>query len=112
MLGNSVFTDEKNFTIEAKFNHQNDLVQGCDLPAHRDHFSPHRQKPASVMVLAPVSRDTKSPLVFVEPGVKVNSKYYVENILETVMLPWVQQEFGERNWMFIQDGAPSLTPAE
>lgn len=56
-----------------------------------------------------MGREAKSPLVFVEPGVKINSHYYVERILNDGLLPWAEAEYGEDNWSFTQDGAPSHT---
>ena len=44
-----------------------------------------------------------------DPGVKINSQYYVNHILEEGLWPWAQHVFGDRNWTFTQDGAPSHT---
>ncbi len=60
------------------------------------------QKPASIMVLAAVSMEAKSPLFFVEPGVKINSQYYMDRILKDTLLPWADSLYGK-------DGALSHT---
>jgi hypothetical protein len=39
--------------------------------------------------------------------VKVKSRYYREQILDRVLLPWARRHFGRRHWCFQQDGAPS-----
>ena len=68
-----------------KFNSQNDRIWSVSLSTVSDEdlyaFKP--QKPQSLMVAAAISRRGKSPLVFVEKGVKINQKYYQECILET-----------------------------
>ena len=53
-----VFSDEKVFTVEAQFNHQNDRVlakHSSDIPKDILTIS-HHQKPESVMVWAAVSK--------------------------------------------------------
>ena len=83
------------------------MLESGDLPeGSRTHFC--CQKPAGVMVWAAVASDgTKSPLLFIEEGVKVNSQVYLQMLKEKV-LPWVTEAFGE-HYVFIQDGAPAHT---
>ena len=105
-----IWSDEKMFTVQAVMNSQNDRVYAAnagDLPeGSRTHFC--RQKPAGVMVWAAVASDgTKSPLLFIEEGVKVNSLVYLQMLKEKV-LPWVTEAFGE-HYVFTQDGAPAHT---
>uniref|UniRef100_A0A3P8TI71 Paired domain-containing protein n=1 Tax=Amphiprion percula TaxID=161767 RepID=A0A3P8TI71_AMPPE len=105
-----VWSDEKMFTVQAVVNSQNDRVyahsaqhlpEGC-----RTHF--HRQNPAGVMVWAAVASDgSKSPLVFIQEGVKVNSQVYLQ-MLEEKVLPWCTNAFGNQ-YVFTQDGAPAHT---
>ncbi len=59
------------------------------------------------MVWAAVTSNGKSPLHFVEPGVKIDQVYYRERILEGALLPWAKQHFGNRPWTLQQDSAPS-----
>ena len=56
--GEIVFSDEKLFSVEAKFNTQNDRILGKlpkDLPDHL-RFVSRRQKPSSVMVWGAISK--------------------------------------------------------
>ena len=54
-----------------------------------------------------MSKKGKSPLIFVKPGNKINSEYYVSQILEKGLGSWVKDAFGEDVWTFQQDSAPS-----
>ncbi|EFO97645.1 hypothetical protein CRE_15908 [Caenorhabditis remanei] len=65
--------------------------------------------PASVMVFGAVCADGKSPLLFVDQGVKINKEVYISQILEKTLLPWDQTHFNGRHWVFQQDGAPAHT---
>ncbi|GFV40643.1 DDE_3 domain-containing protein [Trichonephila clavipes] len=49
----------------------------------------------------------KTPLVFVEEGVKINQKVQQMDILEAVVLSCAQKHFGNANWTFQQDSAPA-----
>lgn len=105
-----IWSDEKIFSVQATLNSQNDRIYAAhtsDLPeGSRAHF--RRQKPAGVMVWAAVSSDgRKSPLIFIEDGVKVNNLVYIQ-MLEEKVLPWVTEAFGT-DYIFTQDGAPAHT---
>uniref|UniRef100_A0A914D452 Transposase n=1 Tax=Acrobeloides nanus TaxID=290746 RepID=A0A914D452_9BILA len=63
--------------------------------------------PQSVMVWDGITSDGKTPMVFVDPGVKVNQKYYRERILRDIVQPWAKRHFAGRNWIFQQDSAPA-----
>ena len=71
----TVFSGETIFTVETKFNPQNDRV----LAAHSEDVPEdmltvyRRQKPASVIVWAAVPKTWKSPLIFAKKGSKVNT---------------------------------------
>ena len=108
--GEIVFSDEKLFSVEAKFNTQNDRILGKspkDLPDHL-RFVSRRQKPSSVMVWGAISKSWKSPLIFVKEGVKVNTDSYVNDIL-TPALASMKEKFKNKSFTFQQDGAPSHT---
>ncbi|GFW32533.1 DDE_3 domain-containing protein [Trichonephila clavipes] len=60
----------------------------------------HRKYPKSIIVWDGISASGKTPLVFVEEGVKINQKVYQRYILEAVVLPWAQKHFGKTNWTF------------
>ena len=106
-------TDEKTFTIATPVNSQNDRFYSVEtkksqvperrLIRERDHFS------RGIMVSVGVSRTGKTSVVFVEPGAKVNSRYYCEHVLGQGLLPAIQATCGRHNWTLQQDEAPSHT---
>lgn len=103
---NFLFTDEKLFTVEQAHNRQNDRIWSANAPGPSSVVE-HRQKSKSVMVWAGVCASGKTPLVFVEQGVKINKDVYVRDILQAVVLPWAQQHFGDQKWTLQQDSAPA-----
>ena len=106
-----LWTDKKLFTVQAVHNHQNDRIWLPDInmvPVER-RSSFRRQKPASVMVWAgATSKGLKTPLIFIEEGVKINQTVY-RRMLEEKVLPWVQEVVGEQGVTLQQDGATSHT---
>lgn len=104
-----VFSDEKLFTVEEKFNKQNVRIIAKNIKEANKHGRIVKRKahPKSVMVWGAITADGKSPLVFVEEGVKVNAANYRESILEGVLQPWASEHFGRRRWCFQQDSAPA-----
>lgn len=104
-----VFTDEKLFTIEQAHNVQNDRVlsPNSDEADSRGRTVSHSQKPSSVMVWAGVSCSGRTPLIFIEKGVKINSNNYITDILNAHMLPWSKTHYADQQWIFQQDSAPS-----
>ena len=101
-----LFMDEKLFTVEQAHNHQNNRSWSAEAPG-TSAIVEHRQTPQSFMVWGRNCASGKTPLVFVDQGVKINQEVYRRNILETVVLPWAQQHFGDVNWTFQQDSAPA-----
>jgi hypothetical protein len=101
--------DEKVFPVTEKFNAQNDRVWSINLSTVSDEdlfvFKP--QKPQSLMVAGAICGRGKSPLIFVEKGVKIDQKYYREHILQAHILPWIQATFGNDYYLWVQDSAPS-----
>ena len=84
-----LWTDEKLFTVQAIHNTQNDRIWAKNkesIPVElRTSF--RRQKPASVMVWAGVtSSGLKTPLIFIEEGVKVNQHVYLRMLKDKVVL--------------------------
>uniref|UniRef100_A0A914E5B1 Transposase n=1 Tax=Acrobeloides nanus TaxID=290746 RepID=A0A914E5B1_9BILA len=79
-----IFSDEKLFSIEQ---------------------NPEAEKRKSV-VWAVISRKGKSRLVFIEEGVKIDRVVYMD-ILEEDLILWANDLFGEEQWYFQQNGAPS-----
>lgn len=82
-----LFTDEKLFTIEQFHNHQNDRIWSADSPGSSG-IVEHRQNPKAVMVWAGICATGKTPLIFVDQGVKINQEVYRRDILEAEVLPW------------------------
>ena len=79
----------------------------------RKHSSRHvdrlsRQKPASVMLWAAVSKTWKSLLIFVKEGAKVNTNAHIDHIL-TPALREIKKHFENKDFTFQQDRAPSHT---
>lgn len=66
-----------------------------------------KQAPASVMVWAAVTAEGRSPLVFIDQGVKINQQLYRQKVLSRALMPWARNQFGSRPWTFQQDSAPS-----
>jgi hypothetical protein len=58
------------------------------------------------MIWCGVSEKGK-PLVFIEPGTKIDAKYYQNNVLEKVLQPEAEKLYGEDTWVFQQDSAPA-----
>lgn len=106
-----IFSDEKLFMLQATYNSQNDRIWAVslnDVPSNKKHV-PRFQNASSVMVWGAICKRGALQLVFIENGVKVNAKYYLEEVLQKNMLPAVQQMYGDEYYCFQQDGAPSHT---
>lgn len=104
-----LFTDEKIFTVEQAHNHQNDrqLLPKDSPNAGQVEFVSRSHFPASVMVWGGITATGKTPLVFVEKGVKVNAKVYQDSILKAVVDPWARTHFKNKPWTLQQDWAPA-----
>ncbi|CAD6195080.1 unnamed protein product [Caenorhabditis auriculariae] len=70
----TLFTDEKIFTVEPNKNGQNHPIIATDYQSacEEGKILNKTSHPASVMVFAGITADDKTPLIFVDPGVKVN----------------------------------------
>ena len=90
---NFVFTDEKVFTMEQFHNPQNDR-NWSEEASGPSAIVAHCQNSQYVMVWGGICATGKTPLVFVEKGVKINQQVYQRDILEAVVLPWAQRHFG------------------
>ena len=105
------FTDEKVFTVAPLVNLQNDCVYAlcvtkkCDIAADcllctQLTFS------NSVMVSVAVSKLGCTELIFVEPGVKVDSAYYQDVLLSHQMFPAIRH-LACNVFVFQQDSSPT-----
>jgi len=105
------FTDEKVFTVAPPLNLQNDRVYvPCDQKK-RDIVGERllRTRPTfskSVMVSVAVSKLGCTDLIFVDPGVKVDSEYYRNVLLSQHMMPAIYHMAGDV-FVFQQDSAPA-----
>ena len=108
-LPNLVFSDEAPFTIEQFVNKQNDRVYLPERSFENLHLrtATRKQAPPMVMVWAAITADGRSPLVFLDRGVKINWAVYRRTVLKAVLKPWADKHFGRRPWTFQQDSAPS-----
>ena len=109
MHQNVIFSDEKLFTVEAAFSHQNDSVLSKSLQDNPPGLGKveRTQWPASVMVWSAVSSEGYFPLIFVLKGVKINKEVYIVKILEGGFMPWANEMYPNPNWTFQQDDATS-----
>ena len=105
-LPNLVFTDEKKFDIQQAVSQKNDRVW-ASLSTTEGRSVTRCQNPQSVMVWAAVIVTRRLLLLFVPMGVKLNSEWYVSDILEGCLPPWVKQHFKDKPWTLQQDLAPS-----
>ena len=104
-----LFSDEKIFTIEEVTNLQNDriLAKTPQSISEKNRLIDRVQKPLSVMVWAGVSANSRTNLVFVPQGVKINAQTYLELILEPEIQHAGYKLFKNRPWLFQQDSAPA-----
>ena len=97
-----IWTDENVFTVEMVFNHQNDMVLDIrveDIPIEA-RTSSRRQNPTSVMIWAGVTSDgRKTPLIFINEGIKVNQWVYWD-MLASKVLPWINSEVWSHQYVF------------
>lgn len=106
---NILFTDEKIFTVEEKFNRQNDRVY-ARTSSEAKKIIPKVQRghhPSSVMVWWGVSHHGVTKLHFCEKGVKTGAKVYQQDILEVMVKPLNSSLFAGQRWVFQQDSAPA-----
>ena len=104
-----IFSDEKLFGVEEQLNSQNDRIYAAsfeDIPEHLriDESFKNEQK---IMVWCGVSYKGKLPMVFIEPGTKVNATFYINDILENVVKVQGQLLYNNSPWTFQQDSAPA-----
>ena len=59
------------------------------------------------MVWAAITESGRSPLVFVEQGVKLNQENYRNDILVGSLLPWAKEHFKKTSLNVLQDSEPS-----
>ncbi|PIC39650.1 hypothetical protein B9Z55_011270 [Caenorhabditis nigoni] len=108
-LSDVIWTDEKIFTIEPLPNRQNQrqLLPKGDNKSPKRRLASNRLFPKSVMVWGGITATGKTPLVFIDRNVKINSEVYQKTVLMDNLLPWATQHFAGRPFILQQDWAPS-----
>ena len=90
MLPNLVFSNEKKFDVQYHVNPQNDCVWSRNGEVVPQRFT-WAQRAASVMVWVAIIKSGRSPLFFVQQGVKLNQENYRNDILVGSLLPWAKK---------------------
>uniref|UniRef100_A0A1I7WS76 HTH_Tnp_Tc3_2 domain-containing protein n=1 Tax=Heterorhabditis bacteriophora TaxID=37862 RepID=A0A1I7WS76_HETBA len=104
-VSNVLFIDEKIFTVNPACNSQNrrQRLQRGHQRSEEASVNVRSHVPSSVIDRAGITVSDKAPLVFVGENVKINSKYYQDEILMKVVVPWASKHFGSHNWTFQPD---------
>ena len=105
-----VWQDEKDFTLEVPLNPQNSRVYVYGSKNDVDDkclFHLTNKQSIKVMVSACLTwYGATKPFFVNDKGLKVNSKTYKKH-LEKELIPDIERIMKRRNWMFIQNSAPS-----
>ena len=104
-----VFSDEKLFGVEERLNSQNVRIYSLafeDIPEELRTVQ-NFQKENKVMVWCGVSKKGKFPMVFIESGLRINARYYIDNVLEGVIKDEGSRMYPDGDWTFQQDSAPA-----
>ncbi|EYC34218.1 hypothetical protein Y032_0001g309 [Ancylostoma ceylanicum] len=90
-----LFMTEKLFTVEQSYNSQNVRVfaRTSDAAKEAERTVSRSVRTASVMVWAGMSATGRTPLIFVEKGAKINTVFYLEEVLKKELLPWSREHF-------------------
>ncbi|EYC42467.1 hypothetical protein Y032_0531g3034 [Ancylostoma ceylanicum] len=104
-----IWSDEKLFTIEESINKQNHRILALTASDANSsgRIVSRSQHPQRVMVWGAISSKGKSPLVFIDPDVKISADVYRKTVLEDTLLPWARSHYGDDGWIFQQDSAPA-----
>lgn len=104
-----VFSDEKNFTVDAHVNRMNDRYIGKDVKSTPSEitFAGRSKFPAKAMMLGIVCSDGMALPPFWVDG-SMNVKKY-KNLLVYHIIPTLNSMYGEGNWIWTQAGAPCHT---
>ena len=106
-----LFSDEKLFTVGESSNRQNNriLAYSSNSISSELRLIDRVQRPLSIMVWAGVSADSRTNLIFIPRGVRINTETYKEMILDTEIKDAGQKLFNNESWLFQQDSAPAHT---
>ena len=110
-LDQIVYSDEKFFSVQEKYNSQNVRVYAVSIEdISEDTKTVDRfQSEDKAMIWCGMSKKGKFSLHFVEPKTKVNANYYnyKRHILTEIVKPNVQQMYNGDYCCFQQDSAPA-----
>ncbi|CAF1558888.1 unnamed protein product [Rotaria sordida] len=113
---NFITTDETWFYLdETSRRRKVCYIKKTDPDYDRMIIQQNTSRPKGFMVWGGVSSQGKTTLRFVTPGTKVNSNYYINNVLKPFLTKDVPRLFrkGKKlKWIFHQDSAPSHTAKE
>lgn len=107
-----LYTDEKRFSIQQAYNHQNSRIlagTGSGARANPAGQVMRQQKPASLMAWAGVSAVGRTDLVFFDDQVRLNAQSYIDKVLEPQVRNAHNNVFGGQPFLFTQDGASCHT---
>ena len=106
-----LFTDEKIWSVQEKYNCQNSRVYSNDRAGIPDVYKSVEQSlhPKSVMIWAGISGCGRTKLVFIPQGTKITANVYQNLILEKHVKKITTTFMKGKNWTFQQDGAPTHT---
>ena len=101
-----LWTDEKIFPIEVAHNSQNDrqLISPSQRYSSERRIVTKSLFPRGVMVWGGITSKSKTPLVFIDQNVRIDAKFYQDEILRKVLVPWKQKN---PNMILQQDWAPA-----
>lgn len=104
-----VFSDEKLFGVEEKLNSQNVRLYSMSIEDIPEELRTVQrfQNEKKVMVWCGISKKGKFPMVFIESGIRINARYYIDNVLESVVKEEGARMYPDSNWTFQQDSAPA-----
>ena len=113
---NFITTDESWFYLdETRGIRKVCYIKKSDPDYDRMIIQQNTSRPKGFMVWGGVSSKGKTTLRFVEPGAKINSNYYITNILRPFLSRDAPRLFPKKEkikWFFHQDSAPSHTSKE
>ena len=75
--------------------------KSTEFYTRKENFSP------GLMVWAGISAKGKTKLYFIEPGAKINSDYYINNVLKKFLARDAPRLYPDGDFIFHQDSAPS-----
>ena len=90
-----MFSDEKLFIVEPVLNRQNNKIIAAHISAANEcgHIVGRSGHPKAFMVWGAVTSDSKSNLVFIYQGVKINSGVYLNDVPIKELHPWIHFHF-------------------